>query len=96
MYLEIISPEFTLFSGEVTSVAVPGVDGEFEMLNNHASIVSTLKKGTIKIYGDITIEENLCLDVSKIAQGLVLNNYNSIFSGDNEIQNAISHKIFTR
>mgnify|MGYP000748587128 CR=1 FL=1 len=49
MYLEIISPEFTLFSGEVTSVAVPGVDGEFEMLNNHASIVSTLKKGTIKI-----------------------------------------------
>ena len=30
-------------------------------------------------------------DVSKIAQGLVLNNYNSIFSGDNEIQNAISH-----
>ena len=59
MYLEIISPEFTLFSGEVTSVAVPGVDGEFEMLNNHASIVSTLKKGTIKIYGDITIEDSL-------------------------------------
>ncbi|MGY8919550.1 MAG: F0F1 ATP synthase subunit epsilon [Flavobacteriales bacterium] len=59
MYLEIISPEFTLFSGEVTSVTVPGVDGEFEMLNNHASIVSTLKEGFIKIYGDIIIEESL-------------------------------------
>ena len=34
MYLEIVSPEATLFSGEVTSVAVPGVLGEFEMLNN--------------------------------------------------------------
>ena len=38
MYLEIISPEFTLFSGEVTSVAVPGVDGEFEMLNNQKNV----------------------------------------------------------
>ncbi len=32
MYLEIVSPEATLFSGEVTSIAVPGVNGEFEML----------------------------------------------------------------
>ena len=57
MYLEIISPEFTLFSGEVTSVAVPGVDGEFEMLNNHAAIVSNLKKGAIKVYGNITLDD---------------------------------------
>ena len=57
MYLEIISPEFTLFSGEVTSVAVPGVDGEFEMLNNHASIVSNLKQGSIKLYGNINLDE---------------------------------------
>ncbi|MEC8324373.1 MAG: hypothetical protein VXZ57_06890, partial [Bacteroidota bacterium] len=33
MYLEIVSPETTLFKGEVDSVAVPGVNGEFEMLN---------------------------------------------------------------
>ncbi|MCH1548180.1 MAG: F0F1 ATP synthase subunit epsilon [Flavobacteriaceae bacterium] len=59
MYLEIISPEFTLFSGEVSSVAVPGVDGEFEMLNNHAAIVSTLKEGFIKIYGDITLDKSV-------------------------------------
>lgn len=49
MILEIVSPEATLFKGEVTSVAVPGVNGEFQMLNNHAPIVSTLVKGNVKI-----------------------------------------------
>ena len=49
MTLEIVSPEAKLFSGEVTSVTVPGVDGEFQMLNHHAAIVSILTKGTIKV-----------------------------------------------
>ena len=49
MYLEIVSPEATLFSSEVDSVVVPGVMGEFEMLNNHAPIVSLLKAGTVRI-----------------------------------------------
>ncbi|MBC3845448.1 F0F1 ATP synthase subunit epsilon [Winogradskyella echinorum] len=49
MYLEIVSPEATLFSSEVDSVVVPGVNGEFEMLKDHAPIVSILKKGTIRI-----------------------------------------------
>lgn len=48
MYLEIVSPEATLFKGEVSSVAVPGVNGEFQVLNNHAPIVSILSKGTDK------------------------------------------------
>ena len=51
MYLEIVSPEATLFSQEVESVAVPGVLGEFQMLNNHAPIVSVLEKGFVKIQG---------------------------------------------
>ena len=59
MYLEIISPEATLFSGEVTSVAVPGVNGEFEMLTNHAPIVSILKSGNVTINGDVTLEEEV-------------------------------------
>jgi F-type H+-transporting ATPase subunit epsilon len=49
MILEIVSPEATLFKGEVTSVAVPGITGEFQMLNNHAAIVSILVKGNVKI-----------------------------------------------
>jgi F-type H+-transporting ATPase subunit epsilon len=47
--LEIVSPEGHLFKGGVTSVTVPGIDGEFQMLNNHANIVSVLAKGNIKI-----------------------------------------------
>ena len=59
MFLEIISPEKIIYSGEVSSVAVPGVQGEFEMLNNHAAIVSSLKKGYIKIYGDIKLDDSI-------------------------------------
>ena len=59
MYLEIVSPEATLFSGEVTSVAVPGVNGEFEMLKDHAPIVSILKQGNVKINGDISLNEEV-------------------------------------
>jgi len=49
MLLEIVSPEAKLFSGEVTSVSLPGVVGDFQMLNNHAPIVSLLQKGIVKI-----------------------------------------------
>jgi len=58
MYLEIVSPETTLFKGEVDSVSVPGINGDFEMLNNHAPIVSILKEGFVKISGDIELDEN--------------------------------------
>lgn len=52
MTLEIVSPEAKLFSGQVTSVTVPGVDGEFQMLNHHAAIISILVEGDIKIVAD--------------------------------------------
>ena len=51
MLLEIVSPVATLFKGQVTSVSVPGINGEFQMLSNHAPIVSLLVKGNIKIVG---------------------------------------------
>ena len=49
MILEIISPEKKIFSGEIKSIKLPGVKGSFGMLNNHAPIISSLQKGTIKI-----------------------------------------------
>jgi len=57
MQLDIISPEASLFSGKVTSVTVPGADGEFQMLNNHAPIVSVLTRGKVKIQTN-SLEEN--------------------------------------
>lgn len=50
MYLEIVTPEAILFSSEVDSVLVPGVSGEFQMLDNHAPVVSVLKKGQVKVH----------------------------------------------
>ncbi|CAM1367430.1 F0F1 ATP synthase subunit epsilon [Tenacibaculum xiamenense] len=50
MFLEIVTPEAILFSSDVDSVTVPGIDGDFQMLNNHAPIVSILDKGTVKIH----------------------------------------------
>lgn len=49
MFLEIVSPEATLFSESVDSVSVPGVDGNFQMLENHAAIVSVLQEGIVKV-----------------------------------------------
>ena len=49
MFLEIITPDKKIFSGEVSLVQLPGTDGSFEILNNHAPIISTLAKGKIKI-----------------------------------------------
>ncbi|MFT6795932.1 MAG: F-type H+-transporting ATPase subunit epsilon [Maribacter sp.] len=57
MYLEIVSPEATLFAGEVTSVTVPGINGEFQMLQGHAPIVSLLQEGNVKVEGKVVLEE---------------------------------------
>jgi F-type H+-transporting ATPase subunit epsilon len=48
MTLEILTPEKKLFSGEASSVSLPGVDGSFQILNRHAPIISALGKGIVK------------------------------------------------
>lgn len=49
MYLEIISPDKKLYSGEVKSVSLPGSEGSLGVLNNHAPLISSLKNGVIKV-----------------------------------------------
>ncbi|MBQ0117790.1 MAG: hypothetical protein KBS98_07750 [Flavobacterium sp.] len=67
MIVEIVSPEATLFHGEVTSVAVPGINGEFQMLNNHAAIVSLLVQGNIKLVGaNITIAKEFASKFNQV------------------------------
>ena len=48
LQLKIVSPEKIEFDGAVESVFVPGTRGQFEILNDHAPIISTLQKGTVE------------------------------------------------
>lgn len=49
--LKIVSPERVEFEGEVQQVKVPGTQGNFEILDNHAPIISTLQKGVVEYDG---------------------------------------------
>jgi F-type H+-transporting ATPase subunit epsilon len=49
MKVDIITPEKNLFTGEAKLVQLPGVDGSFEIMNNHAPIISILSAGKIKV-----------------------------------------------
>lgn len=49
MFLEIITPDKKVYSGDVEAVKLPGAQGSFGILKNHAPIIATLKKGTVKI-----------------------------------------------
>ena len=69
MTLEIVSPEAILLQSEVTSVNVPGINGAFEMLTNHAPVVSLLKDGVIKIKGTLEIDEQFQDKFSKGENG---------------------------
>ena len=52
MLVEIITPDAKLFEGEVDSIKLPGTNGGFEILNDHAPIISTLTAGEISIVLD--------------------------------------------
>jgi F-type H+-transporting ATPase subunit epsilon len=52
MQLDIITPDTTVFSGQVQLVQLPGLDGLFEVLHNHAPMIAVLGKGRIKVLGD--------------------------------------------
>jgi F-type H+-transporting ATPase subunit epsilon len=66
VYLEIVTPEKKLYSGDIVLISLPGSKGSFELLNNHAPIISTLEKGQIKV-----IEENKTEKFFEINRGVV-------------------------
>lgn len=73
MYLEIITPDKKVFEGEVNLVQVPGSKGSFTLLKNHAPIISTLDKGTIRIL-DVLGKEHLFM----VSGGVIENLNNKI------------------
>lgn len=58
--VDILTPESTVYSGEVVSVTLPGLDGVFQVLNNHAPIISALKSGSliVELANPFNSEEN--------------------------------------
>lgn len=56
MKLNIISDSETVYTGEVESVKLPGVEGQFTVLKNHASLISVLQKGDL-VYRDMDTKE---------------------------------------
>lgn len=68
MQLDILTPEKKLYSGEVAHVEMPGIDGNFGVLGNHAPMISALKEGTMSVAqnqalsADVVEEENFIAD----------------------------------
>ena len=74
--LKIVSPEKIEFSGEVENVKVPGTQGSFEILSDHAPIISTLQKGVVEydgkqlpiLGGFVEVQKNsvsLCVEIKE-------------------------------
>jgi F-type H+-transporting ATPase subunit epsilon len=66
MNIEIITPDATVFAGKAKLAQFPGIDGSFEILKNHAPMISVLKKGKIKIQ-----DENNQLQFFEVKGGVV-------------------------
>jgi len=74
MVLHIITPEKTLYSSEAAnSVVCPGIDGSFQLLNNHSAMVSALKKGKVVVAD----EQNKAIEFN-IVSGLVECSYSIV------------------
>ena len=72
MHLDIITPDKKIYSGEITSVSVPGTVGRFQILKNHAPIISTLVKGIVKV------EDNEGVKEFEVKGGVVENLKNNV------------------
>jgi len=73
MTIDILTPEKQLFSGEVKLAKLPGMNGAFEILSNHAPIISSLEEGEIKI-----VDMNGAEQKFKISGGIVEQSQNKI------------------
>ena len=71
MYLEIVTPDQKVFEGEVETATFPGTDGSFQILNNHAALISTLGSGDLRYKEEKKKEQILSVEGGVVE---VLNN----------------------
>jgi len=62
MNVQILTPEKVILNAEVESIQLPGIEGQFQILNNHTAIISSLKKGEIFLKSKTDISSK---DISK-------------------------------
>ncbi|MBP8849606.1 MAG: F0F1 ATP synthase subunit epsilon [Breznakibacter sp.] len=58
LYLDVITPEKTLYSAPVMLVTIPGANGAFTILQQHAPIISILSQGEVRLVGQDGVERN--------------------------------------
>lgn len=73
MFLEIITPDKKIYEGEIKRIRLPGSKGLFEILKNHAPIISTLSKGVIRV-----IDEKDRRHTFEVSGGIVENKDNTV------------------
>ena len=73
MKIKITKPDAILFEGDVKLAQLPGTGGLFEILNNHAPIISSLEKGNIRLVTDSSEEK-----LFEIRGGIVKSQQNDI------------------
>jgi F-type H+-transporting ATPase subunit epsilon len=66
MLLEILTPDKKVYEGEIISVQIPGADGSFQVLKNHAPLVSSLGTGKVKV-----VEADKSEKFFEVSQGVV-------------------------
>lgn len=62
MKIEIITPDRKIYEGEIKSVRVPGKKGSFQVLKDHAPIISTLESGLVRIIDNDNKPVNFTID----------------------------------
>lgn len=73
MTVDIITPNKLVYSGKAKLVQVPGTKGSFQILNNHAPIISTLQKGEVRVVDEYDMDTTF-----DISGGIVEANNNVI------------------
>lgn len=64
MNIKILTPEHVIFEGEVKSVLLPGKNGDFQIMKDHAAIVASLVGGSIKLYTN-SIDDQFASNLKK-------------------------------
>lgn len=71
MQFDLVSPERSLMSGPVTSVQIPGADGDMTAMPNHAPVITTLRPGVLRVEGEAgTTEYVVTGGFAELGEGL--------------------------